>query len=41
MSDGNSIVFRAHVVDRAGLTRYRLAFSNERISIDTVVGHGS
>ena len=35
-------VFRAHVVDRAGaLTSIASAFSNERISIDTVVGHGS
>ncbi len=35
-------VFRAHVVDRAGaLTSIASAFSNEGISIDTVVGHGS
>jgi acetolactate synthase small subunit len=36
-----SWVFRAHVVDRAGaLTSIASAFSNEGISIDTVVGHG-
>jgi len=35
-------VFRAHVVDRAGaLTSIASAFSNEGVSIDTVVGHGS
>ncbi len=34
-------VFRAHVVDRAGaLTSIASAFSNEGISINTVVGHG-
>lgn len=34
-------VFRAHVYDRAGaLTSIASAFSNEGISIDTVVGHG-
>jgi len=34
-------VFRAHVVDRAGaLTSIASAFSNEGVSIDTVVGHG-
>ncbi|MDP8214075.1 MAG: hypothetical protein RAO92_06480 [Candidatus Euphemobacter frigidus] len=34
-------VFRAHVFDRAGaLTSIASAFSNEGISIDTVVGHG-
>lgn len=34
-------LFRAHVVDRAGaLTSIASAFSNEGISIDTVVGHG-
>ena len=34
-------VFRANVVDRAGaLTSIASAFSNEGISIDTVVGHG-
>ena len=34
-------VFRAHVQDRAGaLTSIASAFSNEGISIDTVVGHG-
>jgi len=34
-------VFRAHVVDRAGaLTSIASAFSNEGISIETVVGHG-
>ena len=35
-------VFRAHVADRAGaLTSIASAFSNEDISIDTVVGHGT
>jgi acetolactate synthase small subunit len=35
-------VFRAHVVDRAGaLTSIASAFSNEGVSIDTVVGHGT
>jgi acetolactate synthase small subunit len=35
-------VFRAHVADRAGaLTSIASAFSNEGISIDTVVGHGT
>jgi acetolactate synthase small subunit len=35
-------VFRAHVLDRAGaLTSIASAFSNEGVSIDTVVGHGS
>lgn len=34
-------VFRAHVLDRAGaLTSIASAFSNEGISIDTVIGHG-
>ena len=34
-------VFRAHVADQAGaLTSIASAFSNEGISIDTVVGHG-
>jgi len=34
-------VFRARVIDRAGaLTSIASAFSNEGISIDTVVGHG-
>ena len=34
-------VFRAHVLDRAGaLTSIASAFSNEGVSIDTVVGHG-
>jgi acetolactate synthase small subunit len=34
-------VFRAHVVDRAGaLTSIASAFSNEGVSIDTIVGHG-
>jgi acetolactate synthase small subunit len=38
----NHWVFRAHVVDRAGaLTSIASAFSNEGVSIDTVVGHGS
>jgi len=43
MSEGEKRrwVFRAHVVDRAGaLTSIASAFSNEGISIDTVVGHG-
>ncbi len=45
MSDINSEnshwVFRAHVIDRAGaLTSIASAFSNEGVSIDTVVGHG-
>ncbi len=35
-------IFRAHVVDRAGaLTSIASAFSNEGVSIDTVVGHGT
>jgi len=34
-------VFRAHVMDRAGaMTSIASAFSNEGISIDTIVGHG-
>jgi len=34
-------LFRAHVIDRAGaLTSIASAFSNEDVSIDTVVGHG-
>jgi acetolactate synthase small subunit len=34
-------IFRAHVLDRAGaLTGIASAFSNEGVSIDTVVGHG-
>ena len=34
-------VFRAHVLDRAGaLTSIASAFSNEGVSITTVVGHG-
>lgn len=42
MEDQKHWVFRAHVVDRAGaLTSIASAFSNEGISIDTVVGHGS
>ena len=43
MSDAerNRWVFRAHVIDRAGaLTSIASAFSNEGVSIDTVVGHG-
>jgi len=37
----NHWVFRAHVQDRAGaLTSIASAFSNEGVSIDTVVGHG-
>lgn len=40
-SDARHWVFRAHVLDRAGaLTSIASAFSNEGISIDTVVGHG-
>ena len=40
-SDGGQWIFRAHVVDRAGaLTSIASAFSNEGVSIDTVVGHG-
>jgi hypothetical protein len=39
--DRSHWVFRAHVYDRAGaLTSIASAFSNEGISIDTVVGHG-
>lgn len=38
----NHWVFRAHVLDRSGaLTSIASAFSNEGVSIDTVVGHGS
>ena len=43
MSESNKRhwVFRAHVLDRAGaLTSIASAFSNEGISIDTVLGHG-
>jgi acetolactate synthase small subunit len=40
-SEKHHWVFRVHVVDRAGaLTSIASAFSNEGISIDTVVGHG-
>lgn len=40
-TDRRHWVFRAHVQDRAGaLTSIASAFSNEGISIDTVVGHG-
>ncbi len=40
-SDKYHWVFRAHVVDRAGaLTSISSTFSNEGISIGTVVGHG-
>lgn len=40
-TDKGHWVFRAHVVDRAGaLTSIASAFSNEGVSIDTVVGHG-
>jgi len=40
-SEKSHWVFRAHVVDRAGaLTSIASAFSNEGVSIDTVVGHG-
>jgi acetolactate synthase small subunit len=42
MEEPRHWVFRAHVVDRAGaLTSIASAFSNEGISIDTVVEHGS
>jgi hypothetical protein len=41
MNEKSHWVFRAHVLDRAGaLTSIASAFSNEGISIDTVVGHG-
>jgi len=41
-TEKNHWVFRAHVLDRAGaLTSIASAFSNEGVSIDTVVGHGS
>ena len=42
MSDADGQwIFRAHVLDRAGaLTSIASAFSNEGVSIDTVVGHG-
>lgn len=41
-SESSHWVFRAFVVDRAGaLTSIASAFSNEGVSIDTVVGHGS
>jgi len=41
-AERNHWVFRAHVLDRAGaLTSIASAFSNEGVSIDTVVGHGS
>ena len=40
-ADRSRWVFRAHVVDRAGaLTSIASAFSNEGVSIDTIVGHG-
>ena len=40
-SDRSHWVFRAHVVDRAGaLTSIASAFSNEGVSINTVIGHG-
>ena len=40
-SENSHWVFRAHVIDRAGaLTSIASAFSNEGVSIDTVVGHG-
>ena len=40
-NDRSHWVFRAHVVDRAGaLTSIASAFSNEGVSINTVVGHG-
>ena len=41
ISENSHWVFRAHVIDRAGaLTSIASAFSNEGVSIDTVVGHG-
>lgn len=41
-TERNHWVFRAHVLNRAGaLTSIASAFSNEGVSIDTVVGHGS
>jgi len=41
-TERNHWVFRAHVLDRSGaLTSIASAFSNEGVSIDTVVGHGS
>jgi acetolactate synthase small subunit len=41
-TEKNHWVFRAHVLDRSGaLTSIASAFSNEGVSIDTVVGHGS
>ena len=40
-ADRGHWIFRAHVLDRAGaLTSIASAFSNEGVSIDTVVGHG-
>ena len=40
-TDKSHWVFRAHVIDRAGaLTSIASAFSNEGVSIKTVVGHG-
>ena len=40
-TDARRWIFRAHVVDRSGaLTSIASAFSNECVSIDTVVGHG-
>ena len=40
-NDSGHWIFRAHVLDRAGaLTSIASAFSNEGVSIDTVVGHG-
>lgn len=40
-TDKSHWVFRAHVIDRAGaLTSIASAFSNEGVSIQTVVGHG-
>ncbi|HTZ18093.1 MAG TPA: hypothetical protein VMB78_06600 [Dissulfurispiraceae bacterium] len=42
VTERNHWVFRAHVLDRSGaLTSIASAFSNEGVSIDTVVGHGS
>jgi uncharacterized protein YlbG (UPF0298 family) len=42
VNESSHWVFRAFVVDRAGaLTSIASAFSNEGVSIDTVVGHGS
>lgn len=40
-SEKKQWVFRAHLLDRVGaLTSIASAFSNEGVSIDTIVGHG-